>query len=274
MHSAIRTSGFITVPPRESLFGSVVILLLVGVMSAAFVVPGAFGLYTLGVVSFFLLLAIVKRYVSALHLSVLAFLLFLPLQFGTSVRLWPLNALVPLVIYALIAGIVPALRRSTNWLKRGSMDPNVIRLVIATAIISAVALIGWVIVMKPDIERHVARIPGLPLWVYPFAGVGFAVVNAVMEEAIFRGVIMEALDSALGTGHWSVGIQAVPFAALHYVAGFPHGLSGFMMVLVYGVMLGAVRRVSKGMLAPVLAHIVADVTIFSILTFIFFQVSK
>jgi membrane protease YdiL (CAAX protease family) len=92
-----------------------------------------------------------------------------------------------------------------------------------------------------------------------------------MEEAIFRGIMMEALDSALGAGYCSIGIQAIPFAALHYIAGFPNGVLGFIMVLIYGVMLGAIRRLSKGILAPLVAHIAADSTIFSILVFILFQ---
>jgi hypothetical protein len=36
-------------------------------------------------------------------------------------------------------------------------------------------------------------------------------------------------------------------------------------IFAYGVMLGAVRRASKGMLAPLMLHVAADVTIFSIL---------
>lgn len=37
------------------------------------------------------------------------------------------------------------------------------------------------------------------------------------------------------------------------------------MVFVYGLMLGAIRRRSMGMLAPWLAHVAADIVIFAIL---------
>jgi len=119
--------------------------------------------------------------------------------------------------------------------------------------------------MKPDIGRHLALVPDVPTWTYLFLGIGFALFNAVMEEAIFRGVLMEAVDSALGAGAGSVALQAIPFAAFHYLAGFPNGLTGVAMVFVYGLALGAIRRMSRGMLAPLIAHIGADLTIFFIL---------
>ena len=83
--------------------------------------------------------------------------------------------------------------------------------------------------------------------------------------------MMEALDSALGDGYWSTGTQAVSFAALHYLTGFPSGMLGFFMVLVYGVMLGVIRRRSSGLLAPWIAHVMTDIAIFSILAVMLFR---
>ena len=186
-------------------------------------------------------------------------------------QLWPLSILTPLIVYGFLVSLTPQLRHSIGWVRRGGINSDVLKLIVATVIISAVALVGWVILTEPDIEHHLALIPELPIWAYPFAGIGFAIFNAVMEEAIFRGIVMESLDSALGDGFWSIGIQAIPFAALHYLAGFPNGVLGFIMVLLYGVMLGTIRRLSKGMLAPLIAHVAADITIFSILAFILFR---
>jgi membrane protease YdiL (CAAX protease family) len=44
------------------------------------------------------------------------------------------------------------------------------------------------------------------LWCYPLVGLGFAVLNAAMEEAVFRGIVMDALDRSLGDVHAFVGI--------------------------------------------------------------------
>jgi len=86
-----------------------------------------------------------------------------------------------------------------------------------------------------------------------------------MEEFVFRGLVMEATDSAFGPGPLSVVIQAWLFGAMHFLEGFPNGWWGLAMTVVYGIMLGAIRRRAQGMLAPWLAHVFADVVIFVIL---------
>jgi membrane protease YdiL (CAAX protease family) len=69
----------------------------------------------------------------------------------------------------------------------------------------------------------------------------------------------------------NVEIREPPFAALHYLTGFPSGVLDFFLAVVYGIILGTIRRLSKGMLAPMVAHVAADITIFSILVIILFQ---
>src|SRR5262249_40231650 len=152
-----------------------------------------------------------------------------------------------------------------GWLRAGRIGPDVRILVIVTVVVSAAALVAWTVLLKPDLRHHLALVPALPLWAYPLAAFGFAAINAALEEAVFRGVMMEALDSSLGAGYLSIGTQALSFAALHYLAGFPSGAIGFAMTFVYGAMLGLVRRRSGGMVAPWIAHVAADLAIFSIL---------
>jgi len=271
MNRRKRKTDLITVPSRESHLGSAIILLTTGVISLAMVMSGAGGIYMIAALSLLLAIAVIQRRVYAVHLVMFALLLPLPANLGFLPVHWPLNILGPIMLYALIVFVVPGLRRSVHWLKRGRLDAKVLRLIIATAFLSAVALVCWVVFFSPDIKQHIELVPDLPFWAYPLAGVGFAIFNAAMEEAVFRGIIMDALDSALGEGHISVGIQAVPFASFHYLAGFPNGVPGFIMVLIYGILLGAIRRLSKGILAPFVAHVVADITIFSILVFAIFS---
>ena len=102
-------------------------------------------------------------------------------------------------------------------------------------------------------------------------GIGFAVLNAIMEEAVFRGIVMDAMDRSFGAGHVAVGLQAIAFAAFHFLHGFPNGVSGFVLTLIYGVMLGTIRRAAKGLMAPLAAHIAADLVIFSIVLFFFLR---
>jgi membrane protease YdiL (CAAX protease family) len=112
---------------------------------------------------------------------------------------------------------------------------------------------------------HLSYMPSMPLWLLPLVGIGFAIGNAAMEEFVFRGVIMQAIDSAFGAGWLSVIVQAWLFGVMHFLQGFPNGWWGLAMTFVYGIMLGAIRRRAQGMLAPWLAHVCADMVIFAIL---------
>lgn len=260
--------GSIEAPPRSSTAGAVIILSALAALCFFLALPDAGGIPALIVSAGLLALAMIPRAVYAVHASLLTLLWVSLAAFVPLFQTWPFSILIPLLFYGILAGVVPQLRSSSGWIHRGRLSQDVIILIIVTVVVSSLSLIAWVILAEPDIGHHLALVPELPLWAYPFAGLGFAVFNAAMEEAVFRGIIMETVDSALGPGRLSVGIQAVPFAALHYLAGFPNGVSGFFMVLIYGAMLGIIRRVSKGMLAPFIAHVMADITIFSILIFI------
>lgn len=89
-------------------------------------------------------------------------------------------------------------------------------------------------------------------------------MNGALEEVAYRGLLEGALDAALGTGTASVVLQAIAFGALH-VAGFPQGAAGVLLATLFGVMMALVRRQSRGLLAPWLAHILVDTTIGTIL---------
>jgi membrane protease YdiL (CAAX protease family) len=117
--------------------------------------------------------------------------------------------------------------------------------------------------MKPDVYALAARLPGaLPRNVI-LAGACLSVVNAVLEEVFFRGVIYDALESEWG---WrtAVIISGAFFGVLHIV-GYPPGPSGAVMAGIYGIMLGWLRRRTGGLLWPTVAHVVADATIVGIL---------
>jgi hypothetical protein len=102
-------------------------------------------------------------------------------------------------------------------------------------------------------------------WLVPLAGVAFALLNAAVEEAIFRGIFLQALDSAVGAGIIPLVIQAVIFGWMHYSeAGCPRGLVGVAMATVYGLLLGTLRYRARGMLSPWLAHVGTDITVFAI----------
>lgn len=211
-----------------------------------------------------LVLSLLLRERMAVHLALLYALMGVWMWSGIWPPFWPFNPLVPLVIYGLIAAAVPNLRRSVGWLKVGGFDSLVGWLVGITVVGSVAALPLWFFLLEPDLTHFLGNIPDWsPAWLV-LAGLGFALLNAAVEEAIFRGVVMQSLEAAFGVGWLSLLIQAAAFGAIHFI-GFPNGWLGVGMATLYGVMLGFIRRCSGGMLAPFATHVVADVVIFVIL---------
>jgi membrane protease YdiL (CAAX protease family) len=271
MDHSIFFFGSVTAPPRSSRVATALVLSVIGALSLAMVAPDTAGKWVLAALAALLILAIVHKAIYATHIALLALIWIFVVGFIPHFQLWPLNLLAPLIVYGMVVVLTPHLRRSVGWLRAGHFGPDVRLIVIATVIVSSVALVFWTVFSKPDVQRHLALVPEMPFWIYPLAAIGFASINAAMEEIVFRGIMMEALDSALGETYRSVGVQAVSFAALHYLAGFPNGVLGFLMAFVYGIMLGVVRWRSKGLLAPWVAHVVADITIFATLAVILVQ---
>lgn len=251
-------------PEKSSLSGSLIIVISLAAFFVAVATPGA----GIGTAGFFVLLMLASFLASsrqALNLS-LFFLAVTTMPLVSPLfRTWPYKLLVPLIVYFLIALLVPKLRLTLSWLRPGYLGKDILVLVAATAALSGIALYLWHYALRPDLSRHLAYIPAVPFWTYPFLGLGFAFLNAAMEETAFRGIVMQSTDSAFGPGALSLLLQAGLFGALHFLQGFPRGGWGFGMAFIYGIMLGHIRRKSRGMAAPWLAHVGADLVIFAIL---------
>jgi membrane protease YdiL (CAAX protease family) len=181
---------------------------------------------------------------------------------------WPFLLLIPLIGYYAVALTVPKLRTTILWMHAGSFSRDVMLLALAIAVVSGMALFAWYRAIRPDLTIQLGHVPAMSVWMFPLAGLGFSLGNAAMEELAYRGIIMQALDSAAGPGLMSVLVQAWLFGAAHYRAGFPNGTWGLAMATVYGIMLGGLRRRSQGMLAPWMAHVIADGVVFTILGYI------
>jgi membrane protease YdiL (CAAX protease family) len=251
-------------PPRSGWSGIITILasaLLLTVVSFS-------GRAGAGVVALSLLLVVLSlltREVQAFHLTwftavfVTAPYLFPPLH-G-----WPFLLLVPLLCYCFLAFTVPSLRSTIGYVHIGRFDRGVKLLALCFVFVPGIALVFWYRTIGPDLSVHLAHFPVMPIWMLPLAGLGFALGNAAVEEFAYRGIILQALESAAGPGLLSLLVQAWLFGALHYREGFPNGAWGLAMTAVYGIMLGVLRRRSQGMLAPWVVHVFADFVIFTIL---------
>ena len=172
---------------------------------------------------------------------------------------------VPLALGALTCLPFATLRSGFRWLRMGRLDQVTGFLVILTSLVSALALILWALWTDYlGVAMHMlAPLKEAPRWFSLLVLVpGFALVNAAAEEAVYRGVILDALEETFGARSGLVlGLQASAFAAAHYQTGFPNGNIGYLMTFIYALMLGWLRRRTDGMLAPYVAHVTADAVI-------------
>jgi membrane protease YdiL (CAAX protease family) len=156
-----------------------------------------------------------------------------------------------------------------DWIKPGVLGGRQVLIVGAIALLSAISLVCWYRIVHPDVSDLTKLMPHAGVAVLIAAGGLFSIANAICEEFFWRGAVYASLERALLPGAAVIAIQAASFGMAH-LHGFPRGTSGIALATIYGLLLGWVRKSAGGLLAPVLAHVFADLTIFSILVFIAF----
>jgi membrane protease YdiL (CAAX protease family) len=177
-----------------------------------------------------------------------------------AVRQWPLHLLAPLLAYLLLALAIPPLRRTLVWLKVGRLDGLTILCVFLVGVIAALALAVFQSAVNPDVRQ---LREGAPPWAFqhPVAFlILFSIVNALLEELLFRGILFDSLASQIGL-FWTLLIQAAVFGYGHMLGGYPPGVLGAVLAGIFGLLQGLLRLHSGGLAAPWLSHIVADAVI-------------
>lgn len=167
-----------------------------------------------------------------------------------------------LFLYFYVVLLIGPLRRSLVWLRVGKFNSGTVILMAAIVFVSAIGVIVWThsVPQNPAIHARIlpANVPGYLVPIYMGA---FAIVNSLIEEIIWRGVMLTALEAAFGVGVFSLVLQAVQFGLAHYRGGFPNGWSGAGLTFLFGLAMGVLRRRSGGLVVPWIAHAAADFTI-------------
>lgn len=184
-------------------------------------------------------------------------------------RLAPLPPLsflyiVPIVLYAAVVRFAPSIRRETTWLTWGAVTPRLVAGALAVVVVSGAALVGWYWLVRPDIAAFTRFIPEWPLPLLLLGGLGFAVLNGIVEEVIFRGIVWDGVAALVPVPAALLAVQAVFFGTAHFW-GVPSGIIGAVLATVYGVMLGIIRQRSGGLGMAIVTHVFADLVIFCIL---------
>jgi uncharacterized protein len=193
------------------------------------------------------------------HAGLFLALLAVPF-FVRGLQHWPWYLLAPLSAYLLVVFAVAPLRRTVRWNRCGRLRGAVLAATGAIIVTSTSVLLLYEAFFRPDVGSLADQLPlCLPVPVI-MAGALFAALNALLEEVIFRGILLDGLTSAVG-GTWAVLVQALAFGVGH-AHGYPPGTLGIVLAATYGLMLGVLRLRAGGLAAPWIAHVFADAAIF------------
>jgi membrane protease YdiL (CAAX protease family) len=163
---------------------------------------------------------------------------------------WPLPAL--LAGIGLLARSRPARTRIrwTGWLLG------------AGAGLAAATVVAPLVLSAVDAAPLAFLVQRPPVLLLGAAVVGAAVLNALAEETLWRGVVV-GKDRELGfPTWWTVAAQAVGFGVAHW-HGIPGGPVGVLAAGAFGALMAGVR-LGVGFRAALLAHVLTDVAIFAI----------
>lgn len=196
-------------------------------------------------------------------------LLTLAIAISRIILPWPFFSISALIMYGTIATTTSYLRQTLFWCRIGKLNLTIWRKIILTVLISSSALLMFVFfLLCPNycyiLSKIFSYLPARSPTLLILSGLSFAVISAVIEESIYRGVIMQGTDSVVGINYYSVILQAIPFAFIH-INGVLGGWISLCLATIYGIyglMLGQIRHIARGMLAPFLTHIFVDTVIF------------
>jgi len=171
---------------------------------------------------------------------------------------------IPLVIYLVIMALYKRLKEKSQFFVLGKPGRNTWILGIVTVIVSSAALYIWIQVTGPDLSDITAMMPKTGMGMLLLLGAIFAIGNSIVEESIYRGILYNSLKLFVDNRWIVILIQAAIFGLAHW-QGFPRGVSGVALALIYGLLLGTIRHRSHGLLAPIIVHTAADFTIYLLL---------
>ena len=175
-----------------------------------------------------------------------------------------LMLIIPIIVYFLMVLVVKPLREGKLIPSVGEVNRVTVIIGLVVVVVSSSSLILWYWLFNPDIEVFAEYFPKVELYKLMIGGIVFSVVNAIVEEVIYRGILWSGLTNLFDSVSTVIIIQAIIFGVIHYW-GVPNGILGVVMAFIYGLFLGAIRSRAKGLLMPIVTHIFADMTIFLIL---------
>ena len=173
--------------------------------------------------------------------------------------MWPFSLLLPVLVCAGLNRSDPRLRPVGPACPLGTVNKSLMLVALVLGLISVGVLLAWRGLVDPQLLGGLSPYGGGSFLLIAIGGLGFAFVNAVVEELYFRGFLQAALSESPDSVHAPVVLQALFFGFMHLAPhSVPHGISGVILTGIFGLVLGYLRTASKGLAAPILAHLIAD----------------
>jgi membrane protease YdiL (CAAX protease family) len=176
---------------------------------------------------------------------------------------WPGYLLVPLLVAVGLSFAVPSARGPWPCARVGRFTGSAVTWAVVIALGASAALVMFDRLRPGEVSSLALHFPAFVWrWAGP-AGLVFSLLNAFLEEAIYRGILHDAIDAAAGRT-CAIVLTAAAFGLAHFY-GFPSGRIGVVMAIAYGAAMSLLRVSSGGLLLPVLVHACADGTIWWLL---------
>ena len=176
---------------------------------------------------------------------------------------WPWYLLLPLLAYGGVALLFAPLRRTAPVIGIGRMGGAPLgcaAILIAGTTAVLVVFHAWAC---PDVTELAGHIPVAVFGNLLLAGIIFSILNAALEEVVFRGVLWGAIAQ-----EWNNGVALVVtaiFFGIGHIHGYPPGSVGAVLAGIYGLALGLLRWWTGGLGLALGCHLCADATIFGLL---------
>ena len=167
----------------------------------------------------------------------------------------------PLAIYGLLVWRVPALRPGRRGFAMGRIEKGPLVIMVVGTALCIAGLVAWYIMRDADFSGFTDAFSDRGTVAIILGGLLFCVVNVFVSEAVFRGVVWQGIEECFPSALPVVLIQGLLYGAAHYWGDLPNGWEGMVLSCIFGLFQGVLRRVSRGLLLPMLSHLCADLTL-------------
>lgn len=179
--------------------------------------------------------------------------------------LWPLPAAAAIVVTLAVASRQQRLARWRSWFRRGHVRHGDLALLAGIIALTAVALLAWNHLANGSLPTaYIALAATTPASLVVIGAFAFLAVNGLVEDTVWFGVLLTALERAPVPRPLGLVTVVVSFGLAH-LHGVPDGWVGVAMVAGWGLVLALLRLRTGGMLQTYLAHVCADATIVAML---------